>query len=289
MKTVGFIGVGLMGSGMVRNLLKAGFAVMVFDVFREKAEALIADGASVADNIAECASGKDAVISIVGYPKDVEAVYFGAAGVLENADRGTLIIDMSTGSPEMAKRIAEEAKKRGMEALDAPVSGGTAGASNGTLAIMVGGDKSTFERGFPLLDAMGGNIKLQGPAGSGQHVKMANQIACAGALAGVCEAISYARAAKLDPELMINTICTGAAGSKMMEFMAPKILAGDNSPIFMLKHMLKDLNIVMEESEKLGRDLPVTEFVCNAYRALEEKGMGDYGNHTLIYHYNEEK
>jgi 3-hydroxyisobutyrate dehydrogenase-like beta-hydroxyacid dehydrogenase len=289
MKTVGFIGVGLMGSGMVRNLIKAGFTVTVYDVFREKAETLAADGAIVADSIAQCAKDKDAVISIVGYPKEVEAVYFGPEGVLENAIPGTLIIDMSTGSPATAKLIAGEAKKRGMEALDGPVSGGSVGAANGTLAIMVGGEKSTFERAMPLLDAMGGNIKLQGPPGSGQHVKMANQIAAIGCLAGVCEAIAYIKAAGLDPELMINTICTGAAGSKQMDLMGPKILAGDNSPIFQLKHMLKDLNIVMEESETLGRDLPMTKFVWEAYKILADKGMGDYGSHALIYYYDEKK
>lgn len=287
MKTVGFIGLGLMGSGMVRNLIKAGFTVTGYDIMKEKAEALVSDGVIVANTIAECASGKDAVISIVGYPKDVEAVYFGPDGVLENAAPGTLVIDMSTGSPATAMRIAEDAKKRGMDALDAPVSGGTAGAANGTLAIMVGGDESAFERAMPLFDAMGGNIKLQGPAGSGQHVKMANQIAAVGSLAGVCEAIAYIRAAGLDPELMINTISTGAAGSKQMDIMSPKILAGDDTPIFQLKHMLKDLNIVMDESERLGRDLPVTNLVWEAYKLLESKGMGDSGSHTLIYYYDE--
>lgn len=286
MKTVGFIGAGLMGSGMIRNLMKAGYSVCVFDVSKEKVSELVANGATAAESVVECAKGRDAVISMVGYPKDVESVYFGSQGILENASPGTLIIDMSTSSPEMARRIAEESKKRGMQSLDAPVSGGSVGAANGTLAIMVGGEQSTFDCALPLLETMGGNIKLQGPAGSGQHVKMANQIAAIGCLAGVCEAIAYIRAAGLDPELMINTICTGAAGSKQMDLMAPKILAGDNSPIFFLKHMLKDLNIVMDESKKLGRELPMTEFVHGAYKSLDESGMGDYGSHGLIYFYD---
>ena len=289
MKTVGFIGAGLMGSGMVRNLLKAGYSVAVFDVSKEKVAQLVSDGAASAGSVAECARDKDAVISMVGYPKDVESVYFGSAGVLQSASPGTLLIDMSTSNPAMAERISAEAKSRGMEALDAPVSGGSVGAANGTLAIMAGGEQSAFDRAYPLFDAMGGNIKLQGPAGSGQHVKMANQIAAIGCLSGVCEAIAYVRAAGLDPELMINTICTGAAGSKQMDLMAPKILAGDNSPIFFLKHMLKDLNIVMDESEKMGRSLPMTKFVRDAYQSLADRGLGDYGSHGLIYYYDNEK
>ena len=286
MKTIGFIGIGLMGSGMSRNLMKAGYSVTVFDISKEKVAELVADGAAGADSVAECAKNKDVVISIVGYPKDVETVYFGSEGVLENAADGTLLIDMSTGTPTMAKQIAEEAKKRGMEALDAPVSGGSVGATNGTLAIMVGGEQSTFDKAMPIFEAMGTNIKLQGPAGSGQHVKMANQIAAIGSLAGVCEAIAYIRAAGLDPELMINTIASGAAGSKQMDLMAPKILAGDNSPIFFLKHMLKDLDIVVDESKKLDRSLPITEFVRDAYQSLADKNMGDYGSHGLIYFYD---
>jgi len=286
MKTIGFIGIGLMGSGMSRNLMKAGYSVTVFDISKEKVAELVADGAAGADSVAECAKNKDVVISIVGYPKDVETVYFGSEGVLENAADGTLLIDMSTGTPTMAKQIAEEAKKRGMEALDAPVSGGSVGATNGTLAIMVGGEQSTFDKAMPIFEAMGTNIKLQGPAGSGQHVKMANQIAAIGSLAGVCEAIAYIRAAGLDPELMINTIAFCAAGSKQMDLMAPKILAGDNSPIFFLKHMLKDLDIVVDESKKLDRSLPITEFVRDAYQSLADKNMGDYGSHGLIYFYD---
>lgn len=286
MKTVGFIGAGLMGSGMIRNLMKAGFSVTVFDLSKEKVAELVADGATATDSVAECARNKDAVISIVGYPKDVEAVYFGSNGVLENASPDTLLIDMSTSNPALAERIAAEAESRGMEAMDAPVSGGSVGATNGTLAIMIGGKQSAFDRALPLFNAMGENIKLQGPAGSGQHVKMANQIAGIGCLVGVCEAISYIRAACLDPELMINTIRTGACGSRQMDLMAPRILAGDDSPIFFLKHMLKDLNIVIEESERMDRPLPMTKLVREAYQSLADRGLGDIGSHGLIYFYD---
>ena len=194
MKNIGFIGIGVMGESMARNLSRHGFNVSIYSRTKAKAQALIAEGLTWCDTAAECASGQDAVITIVGYPKDVEEVYFGEGGVIANANPGTFLIDMTTTSPQLSKRIYEEARARGLAALDAPVSGGDGGARDGTLAIMVGGERAAFDACMPLFEAMGKNIFYEGPAGSGQHVKMANQIAIAGTISGVCEAVATVKA-----------------------------------------------------------------------------------------------
>ena len=285
MKKVGFIGAGMMGSGMIRNLIKAGFDVSVYNRTKEKAMELESDGAVVVDSIADCVENKDVIITIVGYPEDVESVYLSPDGVIKNASANTLLIDMSTSTPVLAERIYTEAKKNKMESIDAPVSGGPMGAANGTLTIMAGGDPESFKRAAPYFDAMGKNITLCGPAGCGQHVKMTSQIAACACLVGVCEAITYARAANIDPKLMIDVISTGAANSKMMELNAERIINGDDSPYFFLKHMLKDINIAVEESEKMNHKLHVATLVRDAYKALADRGMGDNGFQNLIHHY----
>lgn len=193
MKKVGFIGIGIMGKSMVRNLMKAGFEVAVYTRTREKAEEVIAEGAVWCKDVKTCAAGRDAVITIVGYPKDVEEVYFGENGIIASADPDTVLIDMTTTSPKLAVRIYEDAKKAGLKALDAPVTGGDTGAREGTLTILAGGDEADFTACMPLFEAMGKNIKYEGKAGNGQHTKMCNQIAIAGAISGVCEAWSMRR------------------------------------------------------------------------------------------------
>ena len=285
MKRIGFIGVGVMGRSMVRNLMKNGFEVSVYTRTKEKAEEVIAEGALWCDRVATCAADKDVVITIVGYPRDVEEVYFGENGVLENARKGAVVIDMTTTSPTLSQKIYAAAKERGIAALDAPVSGGDTGAKNGTLAIMCGGDKETMESVMDVLEAMGKNIVYEGGPGMGQHCKMANQIALSGALASVCEAITYARKAGLDPKTMLDTIGTGAAASWQLSNNGYKMLAEDYAPGFFMSHYVKDMNIATEEAAKRDLQLPILEKVLAACRELEEKGCGSDGTQALIKSY----
>ena len=213
MRKIGFIGIGVMGKSMVRNLMKNGYEVSVYNRTKEKAQEVVKEGAVWCEDVKSCARGKDAVITIVGYPEDVKEVYFGENGILENADKGTVVIDMTTTSPKLSVEIYEEAKKRGIYAIDAPVSGGDVGAKNGTLSIMAGGDKEAFDKCQDIFKCMGTTIIYEGRAGNGQHTKMANQIAIAGAVSGVCEAITYAKGAGIDVQTMQDSISEGAAGS----------------------------------------------------------------------------
>lgn len=289
MEKIGFIGTGIMGQGMVRNLMKAGYPVQIYNRTRSKAAALEAEGAVWKDSAADCARDCAVVITIVGYPQDVEEVYFGETGVLGAAAPGTVLIDMTTTSPKLSKRIYDAARERGIAALDAPVSGGNTGAANGTLAIMVGGDEDVFHSVRPVLEAMGNNIVYEGPAGAGQHTKMANQIAIAGTLSGVCEALSYAGAAGLDVQRVFETIRTGAARSGQMDAITPKVLSGDFSAAFYLRHFVKDMGIASEECGEMGLTLEVLEQVLKACRELEAQGHGGEGTQALIRHYREQK
>ncbi|MDR3086008.1 MAG: NAD(P)-dependent oxidoreductase [Christensenellaceae bacterium] len=282
---IAFIGVGVMGKSMVRNLMKKGHELHIYSRTKSKTQDVVDEGAIWHDSVASAASGAEAVISIVGYPKDVEEVYFGAEGILENAAKGALLIDMTTTSPKLAERIHQEAKQKGLRALDAPVSGGDVGARNATLAIMAGGDEADFEAARPIFEALGQNIRYEGKAGNGQHTKMANQIALGGAIAGVCEAISYARAAGLDVQTMLDTISTGAAGSWQMLNMAPRMLKGDFDPGFFVKHYIKDLNIASSEAGDRDVAMPVAAQVLEMYLALEKAGHGDLGTQALIKFY----
>ena len=219
---------------------------------------------------------------MVGFPPDVEEVYFGEKGIMANARPGTLVIDMTTTSPRLAQRIYTEAADRGLSALDAPVSGGDTGARAGTLAIMVGGDREAFERAVPIFEAMGKSIRYMGVAGSGQHTKMANQIAIAGTLAGVCEAIAYARAAGLDVDEVISTISGGAASSWQLANNGPKSAHGDFAPGFFIKHFIKDMTLADGEARARDLPMPVLEKVLAMFRALEAQGYGDEGTQALI-------
>ena len=285
MKKIGFIGIGVMGGPMALNLMRAGYELTVYSRTKAKCEAVLAAGARWADSPAACAARQDAVLTMVGYPRDVEQVYFGADGILEAVQPGMLLIDLTTTSPELAKRIFAAAKERDADALDAPVSGGDTGAKAGTLAIMVGGEEPAFERAKPILEAMGKNVVYEGPAGSGQHTKMANQIAIAGAVSGVCEAIAYGRAQGLDLERMLATIGSGAAGSWQMTGNGPKMVSGDFAPGFYIKHFIKDMAIASEEAKKTGLSLEMLDEVLGMYRALEERGLGDLGTQALIRYY----
>ena len=285
MNTVGFIGTGIMGAAMAANLIRAGFDLRVYSRTRAKAAELEAMGAAWADSPAACCAGCDAVITMVGFPEDVRQVYFGADGVLAGAGAGACLIDMTTTSPKLSVEIYAAAKEKGLFALDAPVSGGDTGAKAGTLAIMAGGDREAFERCLPLFRAMGKNVVYEGAAGSGQHTKMANQIAIAGAMAGLCEAMTYAERAGLDVEKTIATIRTGAAGSAQMEAYAPKILAGDYAPGFYIRHFIKDMAIAQEENAALGGALEVLDKVLEMYRTLAGQGKDGLGTQALVEFY----
>ena len=284
-RKIGFIGTGVMGRSMIRNLKKNGFEVQIYSRTKEKAEELIAEGIPWKESAGECARGQDAVITIVGYPQDVEEVYFSENGILENAAPGTVLIDMTTSSPVLAQRICRAAKNKGMEALDAPVSGGDSGAKAGTLSIMVGGDEKAMEKVRPVFEAMGTTIIYEGPAGSGQHTKMANQIALSGCLASVCEAITYARKAGLDTDRMFSSISTGAVSSWQLSNNGPKILKDDYAPGFFIKHYIKDMKIACEEADRNGANLPILGQVLQMFENLDEQGMGELGTQALIKYY----
>ena len=242
---IGFVGTGVMGGSMAANLMAAGFTLRVFNRSPERAARLVDGGAVRAESAADTAAGADAVVTIVGLPEDVREVYFGgdqpsgsggnSVGLIEAASPGTILIDMTTSRPSLARQIHAAAAARGVRALDAPVSGGDVGARAGTLSIMVGGDEGAFAAARPLLAAMGGNIVHQGPAGAGQHTKMCNQIAIASTMVGMVEALLYARGAGLDPAAVLESIGAGAAGSWSLSNLYPRLLAGDLQPGFMVR------------------------------------------------------
>ncbi len=285
MKTIGFIGTGVMGVSMVRNLLKAGFEVSVYNRTKEKALPLVDEGAKWCASPAECASDKDVVITMVGYPQDVEETWLGEGGILKAAKKGAYCIDMTTSAPSLAQKLYNEAKKLGIHAIDAPVSGGEGGAKAGTLAIMAGGEEEDFNACLPVFEAMGKNIVHEGKAGAGQHTKMCNQIALAGSLAGACEALAYAHAAGLDADKMLATISSGAAGSWQLSNVAPKMQARDFAPSFYLKHFIKDMGIAIEEAESSDLTLEILSDVNNICETLEAEGCGDEGTSAIIKYY----
>ncbi len=279
--TIGFIGTGVMGKSMARNLMKAGYSLVVYNRSREKAEELIQEGARWAEGIPELAGQVQAAITIVGYPKDVEEVYLSDHGLVRHAKPGTYLIDMTTSTPSLAERIYQEAKARGLHALDAPVSGGDTGARNGTLTIMVGGDEDAFAAVQPILAAMGKNIILQGGPGAGQHTKMCNQITIAANMIGVSEALAYAVKAGLDPFRVLQSIEAGAAGSWSLSNLGPRMLKGDFAPGFYVKHMIKDISIALEESRRIGLDTPGLALAKSLYEKLAAQGGAEDGTQAL--------
>ena len=283
MKKIGFIGIGIMGRGMAANLVKAGFELTVYTRRKEKIEDFLQQtGVQWAESPAKCAMGQEAVITMVGYPKDVEDVYFGENGILSGAEQGAFLIDMTTTDPRLSLRIAEAGRKKNLHVLDAPVSGGDTGARAGTLSIMVGGNEADFAASLPLFRAMGKTIVYEGGHGAGQHTKMANQIAIAGALAGVCEAVAYGERVGLDTAKMLESIENGAAGSFQMRANGPKMINGDDAPGFFLKHFVKDMRIALEQS---ADPLPILEQVLKMNEALEKEGFGDCGTQAMIHSY----
>ncbi|MEM1502667.1 NAD(P)-dependent oxidoreductase [Domibacillus sp. 8LH] len=280
-KTVGFIGTGVMGKSMAGHLMKAGYPVVVYNRTKERAQELLDAGAIWKDTPAEVAQTADVIITIVGYPSDVEAVYLEEDGILSNAKPGSYAVDMTTSSPLLAEKLYEEGKKKDIHVLDAPVSGGDVGAKNGTLTIMVGGDQADFDAVKPVLEAMGQNIILQGPAGAGQHTKMCNQIAIASNMMGVAEAIVYAEKAGLDPEQVLGSIGSGAAGSWSLANLAPRMIKGDFEPGFYIKHFIKDMNIAIESAEAMGMNTPGLTLAKSLYDKLSEQGHDDKGTQAI--------
>ncbi len=280
--TIGFIGIGVMGRSMAGHLLAAGYPLHVYNRSPEKAAPLVADGATLAASVSDVAKSADIVITIVGFPEDVDSVYLAEDGILANAKSGSLVIDMTTSSPALAKRIADAAREKGIGALDAPVSGGDIGAREARLSIMVGGESEDFERAMPLFEIMGKNIVLQGPAGSGQHTKMCNQIAIAAGMVAISEAMAYAKASGLDPDTVLKSIESGAAGSWSLSNLAPRMLKGDFAPGFYVKHFLKDMRIALASAEELGLDLPGLALAKKLYDELASKGGEDDGTQALF-------
>jgi 3-hydroxyisobutyrate dehydrogenase len=281
-KTISFIGVGVMGKSMVQNLMKKGYHVIVYTRTKEKAAEIINEGAHWAETVGEAAEKANVVITMVGYPKDVEEVYFSENGIIENAKSGTYLIDMTTSKPSLAKEIYEKAKGKELYALDAPVSGGDIGAKEGRLTIMVGGDEKAFQEVKPVLEAMGENIVLQGEASSGQHTKMCNQIAIASNMIGVCEAIVYAEKAGLDPTMVLKSIEFGAAGSWSLSNLAPRMLKNDFSPGFYVKHFIKDMTIALEAAKEMDLMTPGLELSKSLYEKLAESGEENSGTQALV-------
>lgn len=275
-----------MGKSMAERLLEAGYAVAVYNRTKSKANELVEQGATWKDTIAEVSEISDIVITMVGYPSDVEAVYFDEQGILNHAHTGAVLIDMTTSKPALAKRIANEASSKQMDALDAPVSGGDVGARNGSLTIMVGGTKEGFETVQPVLQTMGENIVLQGEAGAGQHTKMANQVTIASNMMGVSEAMVYAERAGLDPEQVLKSIGSGAAGSWSLSNLAPRMIQGDFAPGFYVKHFIKDMTIALEAAEEMGMMTPGLKQAKVLYDDLASKGEEGSGTQALykLYH-----
>lgn len=285
MKKIGFIGTGIMGAAMAGHLMDAGFEVSVYNRTKSKAEALVSRGAKWCATAGECAKGQDVVITIVGYPKDVEETYLGENGIIAFADKGTYIVDMTTSSPILAEKIAQVAAEKGLHAVDAPVTGGDIGAKNATLTILVGGEEADFNALQPVFKAMGKNIVYEGVAGAGQKTKMCNQIAIAGALAGACEAFAYAKASGLDIAKVYDAISTGAAGSAQMSNVVANGLKDNFNPGFMLKHFIKDMKISSDTSEEYKVKMPVLELVLEEAKTLEDAGLGTDGTQSLLKYY----
>lgn len=279
---VGFIGLGIMGQSMAGHLQKAGYAMHVYNRTRSKAEALLQGGAHWHDTPGDVAANSDVVITMVGYPADVEAVYLGSDGIVDSARVGTYLIDMTTSEPSLAIRISEAAELKGLHSLDAPVSGGDVGARNAKLSIMVGGSEDDFAAIKPLLDIMGENIRLQGGPGAGQHTKMCNQVVVAGNMLAVAEGLTYAKKSGLDPEEVLKSIGTGAAQSFLLNGLGPKMIAGDFAPGFFVHHFIKDMTIALQEAESMGADLPGLRTAKKLYQKVAQAGAREDGTQALI-------
>ncbi len=285
--TIGWIGTGVMGASMAARLQKAGYPLEVFSRTRKKARALLEGGATWRSHAAELTKNCETIITMVGYPTEVEAIYFGdpgGGGWLAKAHPDSslsTLIDMTTSEPSLAARIAAASESMNLIALDAPVSGGDIGARNGTLSIMVGGDRAGFEASLPILQVLGEKIVWQGVAGTGQHTKMVNQILIASNMVGVCEGLLYGERAGLDPECVLESVGGGAAASWSLQNLAPRILKKDFSPGFYVEHFIKDMEIALVEAERMQLSLPGLELARRLYEEVRGMGQGRSGTQAL--------
>ena len=279
--SIAFIGTGVMGRSMAGHLQKAGHSLHVYNRTKEKAQALLDAGATWHDSAGAATAHADVVITMLGFPSDVESTYLGAGGIIERAKAGALLIDMTTSSPVLARKIADAAGKRGLAALDAPVSGGDLGAREARLVIMVGGDAGAFVRAKPIFELLGKTINLLGGPGAGQHCKMANQIAVAVGMVSWCEALAYAKKAGLDVATVHATISGGAAGSWAMTNLAPRALADNYAPGFYVKHILKDMRIALESAAEMKLDVPGLTVAKKLYDQVAARGWEDCGTQAL--------
>ena len=279
---VGFIGLGIMGASMAARLAAAGYPLHVYNRTRVKAEPLIEAGASWHATPKALAEATDVVITIVGMPDDVRALYLGDDGLIMNARRDAVLIDMTTSSPQLAEELAAHAATSGVHMLDAPVSGGDVGAREGRLSIMVGGAADVLARVEPMLRCLGTNIVLQGGPGAGQHTKLCNQIVIASTMLGVCEGLAYAHSAGLDAQTVLSAIGGGAAGGFQLNNMGPRIAKGDFAPGFFIEHFIKDMRIAHEEAAHMRRELPGLDLVRSLYQKLAEQGFTRNGTQALF-------
>lgn len=283
-RRIGFIGLGNMGRHMAGHLLAAGHSLYVYNRSRDKAEELLSRGAVWCETPGDVAAQVEVVITMVGYPHDVEQVYLAEGGILARANKA-LLIDMTTSSPALAQRIAAAAEQVGCRSLDAPVSGGDIGARDAKLSIMVGGSQAAFDEALPLFSLMGTGIVLQGGPGAGQHTKMCNQIVIASTIMGVSEGLSYAKQAGLDLNTVLKSIGGGAASGFQLTVLGGKMIAGDFAPGFYIEHFIKDLGIALSEAERMQLDLPGLALARKLFQGVADRGMARLGTQALIKHY----
>lgn len=285
---IGFIGTGVMGTGIVLNLLKAGQSVVVYNRTKAHAQKVLDAGATWADTPQAVAQQAQLVMTMVGYPSDVEAVYTGESGIFAGIQAGSIVVDMTTSTPALAVKLTTLAHEHDVQALDAPVSGGDVGAQNATLTVMVGGDRAAYDRVLPVFQQIGQRVNYFGTAGKGQHTKMANQIMIAGTMTGLTEMLVYAKAADLDLPQVLATLSSGGADNWSMDNYVPRILKGDYTPGFFAKHFLKDLRIALQEAERMQLDLPATKQAKLLYEAMvDDFGLGNDGTQGLIKTYEQ--
>ena len=279
---IGFIGVGVMGKSMAANLIRSGYEVHVYNRTKGKASELIDLGAKYHETATDLATEVNVIITMVGYPHDVEEIFLGEQGIIFHAKPNTYLIDMTTSSPSLAQKIYEEARRKQLFALDAPVSGGDIGAREARLSIMVGGDQEVFEAALPIFQAMGTQIVFQGKAGAGQYTKMCNQIAIASNMVGVCEALAYAKKAGLDLFTVLKSIESGAAGSWSLSNLGPKIINTNFEPGFYVKHFIKDMRIALQSAEDMKLEMPGVSLAKSLYEQLAELGGENNGTQALF-------
>lgn len=283
MKKIGFIGTGVMGTGIIKNMLKAGYSVTVFNRTKAHADPVVEAGATWADSAKAVTEVSEIVFTMVGFPPDVEEVYFGKTGIFAGTKSGQIVVDMTTSTPTLAKKISKYGTDKGTQVLDAPVSGGDIGAAKGTLTIMVGGNKAAYDSLQPIFDVIGQQTNYFDEAGAGQNAKMANQIMIAGTMTGMSEMLVYANAAGLDLPKVLQTLESGGADNWSMENYAPRILKNDYTPGFFAKHFLKDLRIALNEADRMHISLPATDAARNLYaRLVDEKHLGNDGTQALV-------